>query len=600
MNNMNRKLSLIAASCRILTASVAISAALAITGLLTACATSSNTGLLVPRLPSEANQELVDFHKKIYEPARLEKIGNRVHMSLGHSYANFSFIEGDDGVILIDAGFFTGNAEEALALYRKTVTNKPIVGMIYTHAHGDHRGGSSVFLKDAGREIPVYAPADWMEDSAYMESSLRDMVLHKAFSQFGVILPEGIDGTVGSGIGPITRSKGNLDFVLPNHDVHDVREITISDVKIVLIPVYADIKGHMWVWLPNEKLMFTGDTLMGTTMPYIATARFEPDRRALEFVKSLDRLKDYPVEYVVPGHGRPLIGKEDVEEISILNRDFAQLLANQVTRFILKGYTADQAIDNFKLPPSMMNHPDMQPYYHRLPWIIRGLYVKRTGWVDSVYRLIRHTESQEAERMVQLLGGEHKVNEHALEVFKSGDYRWSAQLANLVLQVNPNNQSAAELQKQSFKGIANTTRSANERNYMLSKIKELEGQAPWNAMFVKVGLPARMQQSNDALLKLLEDRFKSEDALTLAMRIAVAIEGEKGQHSMRIRNGVLIYEGMIGGDHDGAFTVSHAELAKLVTGAIPWAKAVDQGVVKVISGAEAVKTFTSLIEVKFG
>lgn len=273
-------------------------------------------------------------------------------------------------------------------------------------------------------------------------------------SQFGVLLPEGVDGTVGSGIGTITRMKGNMDFVHPNQSVHDASEITLGGVRMVLIPMYGDIKAHMWIWLPEDKVMFTGDTIMGTTLPYISTARFEPDRKALEFVKSLDHRKDYPVEYVVPGHGRPLIGKADVDEISILNLDFAQLLANQVTRFILKGYSADRAIDNLILPPSMINHPDMQPYYHRL---------------------IRHTESQEAARMVPLLGGEKEVNKQALKAFESGDYRWSAQLANLVLKVDPDNKTAAQLQRQSFKGIANTTRSANERNYMLSKIKELDG-----------------------------------------------------------------------------------------------------------------------------
>ena len=46
--------------------------------------------------------------------------------------------------------------------YRKLV-KKPIIAMIYTHVHYDHRGGSPVFLKDAGKDIPVYAPNDWQK-----------------------------------------------------------------------------------------------------------------------------------------------------------------------------------------------------------------------------------------------------------------------------------------------------------------------------------------------------------------------------------------------------------------------------------------------------
>ncbi len=301
----------------------------------------SSAELTVPQLEPDANPELVAFHQKIYEPRRLQKIGNRVHMSLGHSYANFAFIEGDDGVIVIDAGIFTGNVEHALKLLRENVTDKPIVAMIYTHTHRDHTGGAAAIIEAAGGDIPIYAPGGGDEDTAYMNSSLRDVVLYRTNSQLGIFLPEGIEGSVGSGIGPVTRLEGRLAFVPPNREVDGVTEVTISGVKMVLIPMYGDIKGHIWIWLPDEKVMFTGDTIMGGTMPYIATARFEPDRKALEFVKSLDHLTDYPVEYVVPGHGRPLIGRKDVEEIATLNRDFAQFMANQVTRYMLMDYSAD-------------------------------------------------------------------------------------------------------------------------------------------------------------------------------------------------------------------------------------------------------------------
>ena len=71
-------------------------------------------------------------------------------------------------------------------------------------------------------------------------------------------------------------------------------------------------------------------------------------------------------------------------------------------------------------------------------------------------------------------------------------------------------------------------------------------------------------------------------------------------HSLRIRNGVLIYEGTgRGGDYDGSFSVSHEDLAKLATGVTPWGQAIESSVVKVVGGPDAVRTLTSLIEVEF-
>ncbi len=242
----------------------------------------------------------------------------------------------------------------------------------------------------------------------------------------------------------------------------------------------------------------------------------------------------------------------------------------------------------------------MQPHYHRLDWLVRGLYVKRGGWVDGVNRLVRHTRGEEAKRMLPLLGGRDKVNEFALQAFKSGDYRWAVQLASTVLQVHPDDRTAAEIQKQSYQGIANTTRSANERNYLLAKIRAADGKLPWNRALISMSLPARMGQSDAELLKLMEDRFMSEISWGIAQRVAVQVEGEDAVHSLRIRNGVLIYEGTgRGGDHDGSFSVSHEDLAKLATGATPWGQAIESGAVKVVDGPDAVRTLTSLIEVEF-
>ena len=59
-------------------------------------------------------------------------MGTRVHMAFGYDYANFSFIEGDDGVIVVDTGFYSNPAARALADYRKLV-KKPIKAIIYPH-----------------------------------------------------------------------------------------------------------------------------------------------------------------------------------------------------------------------------------------------------------------------------------------------------------------------------------------------------------------------------------------------------------------------------------------------------------------------------------
>ena len=187
----------------------------------------------VASIPSAANPKLVEFQGQ-FIPPRFVKMGDRVQMAFGYDYANFSFVEGDDGVIVIDTGFYSNPVSRALRDYRALV-KKPIKAIIYTHVHYDHRGGSPLFVKDAGDNIPVYGPAGWREHALYDRSGLRPTIVRRGLSQFGIMLPVGDQGTVGAGIGPVTRADGVAGFVLPTITIQERTDLTICGVRLELI-----------------------------------------------------------------------------------------------------------------------------------------------------------------------------------------------------------------------------------------------------------------------------------------------------------------------------------------------------------------------------
>ena len=82
---------------------------------------------VVKSLTPTANPKLVEFQTKNFSPAKLLKMGERVRMSIGHSYSNFSFIEGDDGVIVVDTGLYTNRAKHAVSYTHLTLPTTPYV-----------------------------------------------------------------------------------------------------------------------------------------------------------------------------------------------------------------------------------------------------------------------------------------------------------------------------------------------------------------------------------------------------------------------------------------------------------------------------------------
>ena len=82
-----------------------------------------------------------EFRKEIIE------VAEGIHVAVGYDGSNASMIVGDDGVVFVDTLRATESAHELVPLFRE-ISSKPVKAIIYTHGHGDHTGGASVFAGD--------------------------------------------------------------------------------------------------------------------------------------------------------------------------------------------------------------------------------------------------------------------------------------------------------------------------------------------------------------------------------------------------------------------------------------------------------------------
>ncbi len=542
-----------------------------------------------------ANPVLVKFQEQ-YADEVLVSAGPKVHVAFGYEYSNFSFVEGDDGIIVIDTGWFPEASARALARLRQTI-KKPIVAIIYTHVHHDHYGGALTFTQENPEQIMpvIYGPEGWKEVHEYTSSVLFPMIQQRGYSQFGMILPRGVNGTVGAGVGKVPTAKGIAPvFIPPTKTITKRTTVTIAGVTMEIIPSPGDIySSHMMVWLPVEKVLFTGDVL-GGTFPYIETARFEIDRHPRGFVDSINTALALQPDYVVSGHGRVLQGREDVEDVLVATRNVIQYLIDQVDRLVIKGYSADQIIDEIKLPPRLANHPDLQPHYHRVEWMIRGMYLKRAGFVGDVLDLATLTESEESRRLVKLLGGGAATVAAANNALADNDPRWAARLATYALRADPDNKQALQARLAAFKSIASATVSANERNYLLSAVLTESGAFDWSKAISKVLARDFLDRPSGTLLEMFRTRVVPDQALGKNFTVKIEIEGEPEQHYWGISDGILRYSN-VAEEVDGTLKMSRAMLIKLYAGQITLQKAVSDGSVT-ISGTGDIQALPGIVE----
>ena len=464
-------------------------------------------------------------HQQTLKPG-LQKIGARVYGAEFMGYANFGFIEGDTGIIVVDAGWFPTPTASAMKLLRE-YTNKPIIAVIYTHLHMDHYGGIQAILSDASANVPVYGPAGWEATVAMGQSVTHKATLRRAFMQMGIPIPEGLDGTVGNGIGPSPRLERNdaLSYP-PTIEVDKKIEVTIDGVALEIFPAEGDVPEHLWVWLPEDRILFSGDAPPHGVFPAVETARFEMGRDPNKMMASVQKTIDLDPLAIVPGHSSIIDDHSEIRELMTLTRDTIQFLIDQVDRFYLTNRSVDDLLNTIELPPTVAAHPQLQPYYHRWEWMMQQRFTKRAGFIDDWMDYLSHNAYDEAQRLVPALGGREKILQMAADATTT-DPQWAARLATYLILVDSSDDEARLVRQQASIRFAQVTSSTNQRNYLLGLVAEENGDINFDRMLAGP-ITLSLQSIDDSeLLSRLRSRVIAENAdnVDIAVRL-VLTDGE--------------------------------------------------------------------------
>ena len=468
----------------------------------------------------------------------LKKLGSRVYGAEFMGYSNFGFIEADNGVIVVDAGWFPTPTANAFALLRE-YTDKPVIAVIYTHLHMDHYGGIQAILPGTNPgSIPIYGPADWEDTIAMGQSVTHKATLRRAFMQMGVPIPEGLEGTVGNGIGPSPRLERNDALTYPpTIAVSEKLALSIDGVDLELFPAEGDVPEHLWVWLPEDRILFSGDSPPHGVFPAVETARFEMGRDPNKMMASVQKTIDLDPIAIVPGHSSIISNPREIRELMTLTRDTIQFLIDQVDRFYLSNRSVDDLLNTIDLPPAIADHPKLQPYYHRWEWMMQQRFTKRAGFIDDWMDYLTHNAYEEAARLVPALGGRDKVLEMA-KAKVATDPQWAARLATYLILSDEGDNEARQVRQQASVRFAQVTTSTNQRNYLLGLVAEENGDIDFDSM-LRGPVAGSLNRLDDAeLLNRLRNRVIAERAnhVDITVRLNL-VDGDA--YDLRIINNVL-------------------------------------------------------------
>ena len=137
--------------------------------------------------------------------------------------------------------------------------------------------------------------------------------------------------------------------------------------------------GATCIWLPAEKVLFTGNYLSAVfgTMPNFYTLRGDRQRSVPGFLAELKSLIDLEPDLLVTGHGKPLRGAEAIRVALTKIHDGVRYMHDETVRRMVAGMDLATIMAEVELPVELKLSP-----LGRGPtrWYVRTIWEEYTGW----------------------------------------------------------------------------------------------------------------------------------------------------------------------------------------------------------------------------
>jgi glyoxylase-like metal-dependent hydrolase (beta-lactamase superfamily II) len=177
-----------------------------------------------------------------------------------------TYLVGDEDVTVIDPG-------PAMEEHIDTIlgASKNIKQILVTHTHPDHSPGVRLLKKQL--DVPAY--------------------------------------------GMLTKSSKNQDTTFsPERILQDGEIFDEGDFSLEVVHTPGHASNHLCFILKEEKFIFTGDHIMNGSTVVIGP----PDGNMKQYIESLEKLKNYDIEKIAPGHGEVLDNPYEVVDWIINHR----------------------------------------------------------------------------------------------------------------------------------------------------------------------------------------------------------------------------------------------------------------------------------------
>jgi glyoxylase-like metal-dependent hydrolase (beta-lactamase superfamily II) len=261
---------------------------------------------------------------------------------------NTGVVIGDDGVMVIDTQATPAMAQDVIRRIRQ-VTDKPIKYVVLSHYHAVRVLGAS-----------AYRPQEVISSQATLE-----MIRERG--------KEDMDSEIGRFPRLFRDVRSIPGLTWPTITFEREMTVWMGKLEVRFSQVGAGhTRGDSIVWLPGQKVLFSGDLVEYNAGIYTG------DAQLAEWPATLDRLAALEPERLVPGRGPAMMTSDDSLKAIAFTRDFVAALYACAKEGVAAGKNLRQvyAAARQRLDPVYGRYPI---YEHCMPFDVSRAFDEASG-----------------------------------------------------------------------------------------------------------------------------------------------------------------------------------------------------------------------------
>jgi len=489
--------------------------------------------------------------------------------------SNMTLVEGHEGIVVIDPLLSAETAAAALALYRAHRGDRPVTGMIYTHSHADHFGGARGVLPAGHSEVPILAPAGFLEHAVSENVYAGTAMSRRAMFMYGAGLPKSPEGHIGCGLG-MTTSLGTVTLIPPTVDITRTgQQEEIDSVRMVFqLTPGTEAPAEMNFLFPDRRALCMAENATHN-MHNVLTLRGALVRDARVWARYLDEaiglFADH-ADVAFASHHWPTWGRDNWTAWLAGQRDMYAYLHDQTLRLANKGLTGAEIAEELTLPPALDELWANRGYYGSLSHNVKAVYQRYLGWFDgNPAHLWEHPPVETARRYVADYGGVDALVAKGREYADRDDLRFAVTLLDHAVFAEPGHEGARTALAEVYRRLGHGAENGVWRNFYLVAAQELRHGV--TSAGLDSANPAMLGALTvDMIIDALAVRIDGSRAAANPFVMDWKLTDENRVIRLRLSNGALTHrtetpEAPLRGGADVTFTLDKPTLLGILTGA---------------------------------